>query len=470
MPSAFGFEHPDLDAWDADLHDDNPRAAASVPMTPNAKRKHHEENYAPNSAPRGREDCERAEREFNQVREIDRVHKAANAYQVLNLSVRSQTEGEICSAYRAKSLMVHPDKAPATCKDAAEEAFNKVNSAYNELKDSKKQAALLHKLAAEAARKAREAAEARAAEARAAEARATEEARRAAEAAQEADLFPWQKKMDEMVNAPVADDRKLDYFKGPGDVGMTYMARYLKKKYGNRVLVITYSSSRHALLAVLEAQDELNAMDQSGIVILDIPRAAFLNGEFYIAAEIIKSGNFQSPLKPLKSKTLQCLLKYSPYVVVTANYELCKKDLMQLTADRWNIMAIDPDSLDLVEMKQAKRWIDEITEERYLKARQEIDDDQALPDDPFEQMVLDCFEVDAAATEELGVRDHLLPVMKAAGYSRPNIQAEHVALGTLLARVFKAEIRAKTITIKKGGATGSRYIGLKIKPAAADAV
>ena len=70
----------------------------------------------------------------------------------------------------------------------------------------------------------------------------------------------------------------------------------------------------------------------------------------------------------------------------------------------------------------------------------------------------DCFEVDADATDELSVRDHLHPVMKDAGYTK-----SHVCLGILLKRIFKQEINDATIKVKKGGKKGTRYIGLRIK-------
>ena len=77
-------------------------------------------------------------------------------------------------------------------------------------------------------------------------------------------------------------------------------------------------------------------------------------------------------------------------------------------------------SYKLVQLKQALRWIDEITEERYKEAREEIDDDMNLGDDPNEAMVHACFEVDANATAWLSVSKDLLPVMRGADY-RPNL-------------------------------------------------
>jgi hypothetical protein len=243
------------------------------------------------------------------------------------------------------------------------------------------------------------------------------------------------------------------------------MTRYVTKKYGDRVLVVDYSSSRHAWLAVCEEQDRLNAMGGSAIIILDIPRAAKIDHEFYIAAETIKGGIFQSPLKPVKGKTMQCTLEQSPAVCVFANKKLEKVDLANLTADRWSIMAIDPDSYKLVQLKQALRWIDEITEERYKEAREEIDDDMHLGDDPNEAIVHACFEVDANATAWLSVSKDLLPVMRGADY-----ELSHLCLGILLARVFKQELKNGTVTRKQGGKAGTRYSGLKIRDDAPDPV
>eukprot|EP00966_Prymnesium_polylepis_P116554 2693659-Prymnesium_polylepis.1 len=199
------------------------------------------------------------------------------------------------------------------------------------------------------------------------------------------------------------------YVRGSGGDGKTWMTRYVTKKYGDRVLVVDYSSSRHALLAVCEEQDRLNAMGESAIIILDIPRSATIDHEFYIAAETIKGGIFQVPLKPVKGRTMQCTLEHSPAVCIFSNKKLEKKDLGNLTADRWNIKAIDPDSFELVQLKQALRWIDEITQERYEEAREEIDDDLQLGDDPNEAMVHACFEVDPNATAWLSVSRDMLP-------------------------------------------------------------
>lgn len=401
------------------------------------------------SAERSRDaspDPEQAAREAREAecrRKIDRVLSAANSFEVLELPVQETGKEDVVKAYRLLSVKVHLDKAPADYRAKAKEVFKKLGVAKDELEDPAKQAALRKKIEAE-----------RAAE----EAEEAEAARQAAQS----DLSPWQEYIEKRIQQPIADDRELLYVKGPGSCGKTWMTRYVVDKYGDRVLVLDYSSARHALLAVCEEQERLNAMGKSAIIILDIPRSAKIDHEFYIVAETIKGANFQAPLKPVKGKTMQCKLDFPPCVLVFSNRTLAKSDLENLTADRWDIMSIHPDTQEAVSLKQAHRWIDEITEERYKEALQEIVDDQAEPADVNEEIVHECFEVDAGATAELIVSKDLLPVMWAAGYDKNNL-----CLGILLGRVFKKELQDGTVKVKKGGKKGSRYIGLKIKADAA---
>ena len=352
---------------------------------------------------------------------------------MLELPVVVTSDTDVDKAFKKLSKFVHPDKAPSDYKDKATEAFKKLGEAKVELREPSKQKNLIDKIEEE------------------------EAAERARQAELE-ELSPWQAYIEEKISRPTADDRELLYVKGSGGAGMTWMTRHVMEKYGDRVLVVNYSSARHALFAVCEEQERLNAMGESAIIILDIPRSAKIDHEFYIAAETIKGAIFQSPLKPVKSKTVQCKLDLSPCVLVFSNLKLVKKDLENLTADRWDIMSIDPDSNEAVQLKQAQRWVDEITEERYKEARQEIDDDMALGDDPNEQKVRDCFEVDSDATDELVVQKDLHPVIQAAGYDK-----NHICLGVLLARVFKKEMKDGTVRRKQHGKKGTRYIGLKIK-------
>ena len=388
------------------------------------------------AAREAREQAAREAREQASRQKIDRVLSAANSFEVLELSVQEVSEQDVLKAYRVLSLKVHPDKAPADYRVKAEAAFKKLGDAKDELSDSDKQKKLREHIEAT---------------------RAAEEAEAAREAAKP-DLCPWQVDIDTHIARQYADDRDLLFIKGSGGAGMTWMARYTKETYGDRVIVVDYSSARHALLAICEAQDRLNSTGESAIIIFDIVRAGKIDHEFYITAETAKGGLFTVPLKPIKGKSMECKLDHPPAMLVFTNQKMVKQDLENLTADRWNICAIDPRNDELRKMQQVYRWIDEITQARFETQCEEIDDDKKLGDDPNEQLVHDCFEVDADATDELSVRDRLHPVMEDAGYTK-----SHVCLGILLKRIFKQEINDATIKVKKGGKKGTRYIGLRIK-------
>jgi len=362
---------------------------------------------------------------------------------VLELPVRETSAQDVLKAYRVLSLKVHPDKAPVDYLAKATEAQQKLSDAKDELSDSDKQKELREDIEA---------------------IRAAEEAEAAREAAKPV-LVPWQVDIDARVSEPVADDRDLLYVHGPGAVGMTFMARYLKDTYGDRVIVLDSTSPRHALLAICEAQDRLNATGESAIIIFDQVRAQKLSTELFIIVETAKGGIFQSQLKPIQGKTLECKLDLPPHVLISSNQGLTKKDLENLTADRWNYMAIDPDTLELREMQCAIDWMLTITEDRYKLARKLIDGDKEDEDkaggpNQLKELVRDCFEVDTDATDKLSVRDHLHPVMKDAGFDK-----SHHSLGIILNKTYKQEL--KDGTIKRGrDVSGSHYIGLRIKGAA----
>ena len=361
---------------------------------------------------------------------------AANSFEVLELPVVVTSAADVDKAYKKLSKFVHPDKAPSDYRDKATEAFKKLGEAKEELSDLRKQKELIDEIEAE-------------------------EAAEAARQAELEDLSPWQEDLVKEVRAAIADERRLRHvWDNLGGSGKTFMTRFLEKMYPGRVIVLSYSSARHAMAEVVARQDEINALGMSAIIIFDIPRSAKTDNEFYEAAEICKGGFFQAPLKPMgmKQTTMQCKLIFHPHMLVFTNKRPTKKDLECLTADRWNVSTIHPNTSKLVADKQTHRWIDEITEKRYEDQMAAIDDIEGATDDPNEQMVRDCFEVDANATEELVVQKHLHPVMEATGYDK-----NHISLGILLARVFEKEMGDGTIKVKKGGKKGTRYIGLKIK-------
>jgi hypothetical protein len=205
------------------------------------------------------------------------------------------------------------------------------------------------------------------------------QAEEAAREAREEELLPWQLSLDDILEAPADDRTLLHSWDGLGCSGKTWMTRYLEQKYGDRVLVVDYSSSRHALLHVCENQENLNAMNESAIVIFDIPRSAKVDHEFYVAAEKVKDGIFMAPLKPVKGKTMQCKLDHAPHVLVFSNTQPTKADLENLTADRWSIMTIDPDTFEMVKDIQCDDFIDEIIEERYKTQRDAVDGIKSTP-------------------------------------------------------------------------------------------
>jgi hypothetical protein len=70
------------------------------------------------------------------LKEIERVHKAKNLYDVLSCA-KSASASEIKKAYRKLALKLHPDKCTI---DGAEEAFKKVASAYSCLSNKQSKA------------------------------------------------------------------------------------------------------------------------------------------------------------------------------------------------------------------------------------------------------------------------------------------------------------------------------------------
>lgn len=270
--------------------------------------------------------------------------------------------------------------------------------------------------------------------------------------------MPWQKTIAELIVQDEADDRTIYYlWDTMGCSGKTWLARHLTEQYPERVLNIDYRSSRHATLAVLEAQERLNGSGFASIIIIDIPRALALTTEFFVAAETIKGGNFQSSLKPIQAKTMQCFLHYHPHVLVVTNEQPSKEALGMFTPDRWKVFTINPDTQEAVLDRQSEQQVQTITNDRYKAAMRAIAGNDALDADPNKTMVRECFVVDATATAELAVMADLLPVMEAAGFT-----LSHINLGMLLTAVFAKEIADGTVKTKKGGKKGSRYSGLRI--------
>jgi hypothetical protein len=275
---------------------------------------------------------------------------------------------------------------------------------------------------------------------------------------EEDELLPWQRTLFNIVKEEEADDRAIHFvWDEMGANGKSWFARYLVGQFPERVCIVDHTSTRHTLLAVLESQERLNASGVAGIILIDIPRSVTLTPDFHITAETAKNGNFQSPLKPLQSKTMQCMLLHHPHVLVVTNEQPTEGTLSAMSGDRWNVLTIHPDTQEAVPDLLSEKLVHDITNKRYLSAKRAIAGIRALDADPNKAMVRACFVVDVAATAELAVRKDLFPAMQAKGFL-----LSPVNLGMLLTTVFAKEIADGIVKTKKGGKKGSRYSGLRI--------
>lgn len=145
-------------------------------------------------------------------------------------------------------------------------------------------------------------------------------------------LYPWQKKIEDLVLGEV-DDRKIFWFwETHGNVGKSAFVKYMVVKHK---VLFCQGGKESDLMNLIYNQD----MDETNCVIFDIPRAHKGNIS-YAALENMKNG-------------LVCNTKYetgvkvfnSPHMIIFANFPPEKPEM--LSNDRWVIEYLgDEQSID----------------------------------------------------------------------------------------------------------------------------
>ncbi|AXQ66071.1 MAG: putative viral replication protein [Cressdnaviricota sp.] len=132
-------------------------------------------------------------------------------------------------------------------------------------------------------------------------------------------LYPWQKKLVDIVSEEPCDRTIYWYFSKLGDVGKSAIARYLCIHHG--ALIVS------GKLADIKFQI-INSVDVVDLVIWDVPRTAenYIN---YGGLEKVKDACFAS--NKYESKMY---IGNPPHVIVFANFE---PDREKLSKDRWKI-------------------------------------------------------------------------------------------------------------------------------------
>ena len=135
-------------------------------------------------------------------------------------------------------------------------------------------------------------------------------------------LYPWQKKIEELVLGPV-DNRKIYWFwESKGNIGKSAFVKYMIVKHQ----ILYCSGGKYTDIMNLVFNQN---MDECSCVMFDIPRAN-RGAISYASLESIKNG-------------MVCNTKYetgvkvfnSPHIVIFANFPPEDEDL--LSADRWVI-------------------------------------------------------------------------------------------------------------------------------------
>ncbi len=146
---------------------------------------------------------------------------------------------------------------------------------------------------------------------------------------------PWQRSLITLVNGP-RTDRTIHWVWEPtGNVGKTFLAKYLALRFK----CILGSGRRTDVFHSLAKWMEANPEDEPELMLMDIPRTN-LDYVSYEALEKIKDGLIFSG----KYETTQIILGESPHVLCFAN-EPPKEEKM--SEDRWKVTLVSHDGVTL---------------------------------------------------------------------------------------------------------------------------
>lgn len=144
----------------------------------------------------------------------------------------------------------------------------------------------------------------------------------------DADLYPWQRSLEEILASPPGDRKILWIYDPVGNTGKTKLAKRLATKQD--AIVLGYANKNDAINLVYKNQNHR-------IYIWNLTRtkpATISETELYSAIEEVKDGMFMNS----KYETGMCVMK-CPHVVVLSN---TVPQYGSISADRWQVMEITP--------------------------------------------------------------------------------------------------------------------------------
>ena len=266
-------------------------------------------------------------------------------------------------------------------------------------------------------------------------------------------MQPWEVSLLKVLEPEKADPREIIVvWDGVGSNNKSGLTKKLVDE--KDAMAIDFSSARHTLFFIAENQDKLHDLGRSGIIVIDIPRAAKLDNELFVAMEKIKDGVFTSSLKPSPGKRMDVNLEFRPYLVIFTNEQPKESFLKYMSVDRWNVYLIDPDTSKLVKDRSSEKTLAKIAEDRLKAMRDAREGVLAIPSNPAHEIIDAVLEVDTSVADKLFVKTDILPMLRNQDYEGSDVNI----LGKLLAEHFK-----DNAAVKKGrdGRKGAYYTGLR---------